>query len=395
MSRRHRYILCGLGVVDLIILAVAVWVVASGMRSPALPTRISPPSTAARLTATLLPLTSPNPPVFPSPTVWATTVESTESIASSCVVTATGGLVTEVRAIVAAMPGAASEGMSIPTNEQLAVWESLTRAVAEGDTRTACALIQANRFPYQLVDFTDLRYNNERYLILRENLPVSVGWGTYVFRMEERINEAIIEVPHPLADERTEAEGVELFRHLHARALLIAGAHRCADAAFSPCIGQTVACNSVAEPYRVSDVAHAIRTTFQAAHRALVECGSPRVAIQLHGNDLLSCPDLFISNGTRFPGDFAGRLFARARERCGDLFIVDLADGSQSECAFSGGASVQAIFSNNCTQPTTPEACAVYAPPPMNGEQFISLEQSMPLRKDYRCLIQALKDIFP
>jgi hypothetical protein len=188
------------------------------------------------------------------------------------------------------------------------------------------------------------------------------------------VSEAVIQVPHPIADDRTALQGADLFRRLKARALMIAGAHRCANADFSPCSGTTVACGPL-EPYRSSDVAHAAQTAFQAAHKALVPCGGARVAVQLHGNGLAACPDLFISNGTLNPRRTTLDLYARAARRCSG-YSVGLADGLEGECAFNGGATVQAVYSNGCALDPPLDACTGYAESAPEAEPFIFLEQS-------------------
>jgi hypothetical protein len=200
-------------------------------------------------------------------------------------------------------------------------------------------------------------------------------------------------VPHPIADDRTELEGVDIFRQLHARAFLMAGTNRCADQSYSACSGTTIACGQV-EPYRSSDVSHATRTMFQAAHLALVACGGPRVALQLHGNDLSTCPDLFISNGTLNPHQLSNLIFQRAAESCSP-FTAGLAQGEGNECAFNSGSSVQAVYSNGCARFPEIDACQDFVGQPSNPEQFISVEQSMGLRKNYACFLDALKEIWP
>jgi hypothetical protein len=206
----------------------------------------------------------------------------------------------------------------------------------------------------------------------------------------EAVSEAVIQVPHPVADDRTALQGADLFRRLKARALMIAGAHRCANADFSPCSGTTVACGPL-EPYRSSDVAHAAQTAFQAAHKALVPCGGARVAIQLHGNGLAACPDLFISNGTLNPRSTTLDLYASAARRCSG-YSVGLAGGLEGECAFNGGATVQAVYSNGCALKPPLDTCTGYPEWSSNPERFIFLEQSIGLRLDYDCLVEALEE---
>ena len=370
----------------------------------------------------LFPTLTTNPPVIPSltttntplpfdvvqlatltptklviPTTVLATVNSTPTDEEPCIVWVSGGLITEIQSIMTVLPAfgdqlSVSDGMIVPTTEQMAAWESIIQNTTTGNLTAACDLIRSNQFPYHLVEFMDTPYNNEKYVILRENQPISVGWGTYVIRSGASVNAIVVEVPHPIADENTEVEGVEIFRHLQARALLLAGTHRCANQAFSTCEGQTVACG-VQEPYRSSDVAHTIQSMFQAAHQRLVICGEQTVVIQLHGNGLSSCPDLFISNATIFPGTLTHQIYEQARQKC-QSFSVDIADGSPSECAFNGGASVQAMYTNSCTSSSPQVTCDRFAASPVGPDQFISLEQSPVFRKDFECLLLALMDVF-
>ena len=239
----------------------------------------------------------------------------------------------------------------------------------QGEIPAACQIIHSQGFPYHLVHFTDVRNDRERYWMLREDVPVSTGWGTYVFRTAEaaRIRAEqlplIIEVPHPVADWFTDPQAVTIFRQSRARALLVAGTHRCANSDYSTCTGQTWACGPL-EAYRVSDAAHTAQSMFQATHRALLPCDGTTIALQLHANSLANCPDLFISNGTLFPGVRSHALYQAASSACRD-FTVDLADGvglnGMDECAFTSGAAAQAVYSNTC--PADPEVDACAAPP--------------------------------
>ena len=264
------------------------------------------------------------------PTLVASTTEILSPIALSptpppCPVSASGGLVTEMRAIIAAMPPAGSNSFVPPTDAQISSWELMVKAIMNEDFPTACSILQTNGFPYELVQFIDTFNENQQYVMLREISPVQVGWGTYVFRTGSDATPLVVEVPHPKADWNTEIEGVEIFRKVNARALLVAGAHRCADDAFSPCAGTTIACGQV-EPYRVSDVGHGIQNMFHATHRTLVDCRSRTVAIQLHGNSVSNCPDVFVSNGTTNPGAMAGNISDAIAASCRN-YNVDLADG--------------------------------------------------------------------
>jgi hypothetical protein len=299
-------------------------------------------------------------------------------------------LITEMQAIAEAMPAAGSEGYQPPTAEQLTAWGRLIGAIASGDIAQACEWVQS--FPYQIYQFTDLPENSERYWLIKENLPIRFGWGVYVFR-ESGFTPVVIEAPHPIADWYTEIEAVVFFRKVRAKALLVAGAHRCANAAFSTCAGTTVACGDTIEPYRVSDVAHETASPFQIAHMALAACGNGVTVVQLHGNGLQACPDIFISNGSTFPGRIASKLYEAAANRCQIAgYSVDLADGEAGECPFTAGGA-QAI-TNGCGLTAPPDACTDFAPRPSGAEQYIAIEQSVAVRKDFDCLVEAMVEAF-
>jgi hypothetical protein len=297
-----------------------------------------------------------------------------------------------MRAIIAAMPLAGSNGFVEPSEEQITGWETLILAILNNDLLSACAIIQANRFPYQVVQFTDTFSDSQQYIMLREITPIKAGWGTYVFSQDKNASPLVVEVPHPIADWNTEIEGVEIFRKVNAYALLVAGAHRCANNLFSPCTGTTIACGQV-EPYRISDVNHTVQNVFHATHQTVADCQADFVALQLHGNSVSNCPDVFVSNGTTRPGGLAENLSDRISSSCKE-YKVDLADGEEGECAFTGGGSPQAVFSNTCGYRNPPDACTSYALRPSIPERFISIEQSLRARQDFDCMISALQDTF-
>ncbi len=322
----------------------------------------------------------------PAPTATALP-QAPPATTSPCPVQETGGLISELQRIGAQMPGSGSEGMRVPSVAQLLAWSAIIEAASRNDLETACRLIAAQGFPYQVVEFIDRPHQSERVVMLRENLPVTTGWGTYVLRPDPG-RDLLIEVPHPLADSRTRTEGAVLFRSLSARALLVAGAHRCANAAPANCGGTTIACGQVG-PYRESDVAHATQTMFQAAHQALAACAGESLTIQLHGNSLATCPDLFISNGSTRPGEVSRALYREALRACSDR-TVDLADGEQGECGFYGNGS-QASYHALCAEGWDITICPDTLRRPAGVERYLSLEQSWELRQDYACLVEALE----
>ncbi len=310
----------------------------------------------------------------------------------NCVVTGSGDLLAEISSIADRLPGQDSNGMVVPTRAQMAAWEQLIEAAKTEDLMAACSVITANGFPYHIVRYTDQGHGNRTYLLLKENSPISVGWGTYLISLEELPRDVVIEVPHPGCEWHTETEGLELFRQARAFAFLMAGTDRCANTTYSPCDGTTTFCGQE-EPFRTSDVAHATNTMFQATHRALIQPGTNTVAIQIHGCSDPSCPDLFISNGTCTPGQVAQEFYRNALAAC-QGFSIDLADCTPPECSLVGTTNLQGRYSNGVFFSPDFDACTESAPGPSNPEQFLHLEQSAELRGDFACLATTLRTTF-
>src|SRR5262245_24874985 len=90
----------------------------------------------------------------------------------------------------------------------------------------------------------------EELVLLR---PVKSGFGQPVLAIRRRIARAlIIEVPHTVTDYGTLDQGVAAFTALKARALIVAGAHRCASSTASACDGATAVCGA-SGAFRTSD----------------------------------------------------------------------------------------------------------------------------------------------
>lgn len=115
--------------------------------------------------------------------------------------------------------------------------------------------------------------------------PVTVVEGSGgLFLFDPDGEGLVIEIPHPVADRRTEDFGIELFLATRARVLLVAGAHRDAGGA------------------DVADAAHQTGTVFHALH--LKATASPRqlgalTVLQVHGFARATAPelDVIVSNG--------------------------------------------------------------------------------------------------
>jgi hypothetical protein len=111
--------------------------------------------------------------------------------------------------------------------------------------------------------------------------------------------DVIFEAPHVPFETGTGEEASLLLSALKGRAVLIAGAHRCASRTFAGCSGRTAVCGRN-EGYRNSDVGHNPATLFNAAHIAFAAAWPRSVVVSLHGmrEDADGPgPRLVISNG--------------------------------------------------------------------------------------------------
>jgi hypothetical protein len=141
----------------------------------------------------------------------------------------------------------------------LNAFRHVAAALAWGDPREAAS--QAAKLDYEVVKFTD-RVTKDRYLVLRQNLdraPDCFGWGSYIINPHSH-TDALVEVPHPIADAQTPELGGAIFEKAVAKGFLLAGAHR--DKA---------------------DVPDLIDSVFHQVHTAWIGPAAQVAAWQIHG----------------------------------------------------------------------------------------------------------------
>ena len=83
---------------------------------------------------------------------------------------------------------------------------------------------------------------------------VDLGLGTFIFNSANDAKPLSIDVPHPLNDSYTPAQGVAIFKGTNARTFAMAGSHRDAIDAPSPCINNP--------SYKQADATHNAQHTF-------------------------------------------------------------------------------------------------------------------------------------
>jgi hypothetical protein len=128
-----------------------------------------------------------------------------------------------------------------------------------GDVRDAAR--KAAELDYELFKFVDVRTERE-YYVLREDLDRVKslrGWGSYIVNPAARV-EAVVEVPHPVADAQTPEIGGAVFEKAAARGFLLAGTHRLK-----------------------ADVPDLVDSIFHQVHMAWVGPAAQVAAWQIHG----------------------------------------------------------------------------------------------------------------
>ena len=293
-------------------------------------------------------------------------------------------LVEYVSEVKGRIPASESEGFVAPSEKEMATFVESIRRVLAGDVDAA--LPGLKEVGYSLLYLHD-EACQKAYLVVEESADPARGLGTCIVDLEYDRN-VIVAVPHPRYDLNTSGEGRKVFQGLGARGLFLAGTHRCANSAPSPCSGRTRACEKTPKPHRISDAAHFSRTFLQAAHQAALRLSPVPAALNLHGmsSDRV---DVVLSDGTRTPATSEARvnILREGLVRKG-VSVASCNWAGDSQQDLCGTTNVQGRLYNGSDDP-----CAK-ASPGASG-RFLHLEQSRSIRKDPSRLIAALKEVFP
>lgn len=203
---------------------------------------------------------------MPQPTPMATQFPTLPPSPTPDVNTISANLLNQIYRLQESMPLEEGDGFVVPTKTEQTAFSEIVTRLESGDLIYATELAKKNN--YSLDRYLDLGDENAASYLLREEIPISKGWGLYLIR-EDGATNIIVEAPHPLSDKHTDIIALDVYRALNARALLIAGAHRSAD------------------PNGLSDVAHASESIFHSIHETLTESTAtfpdPPVVLQVHG----------------------------------------------------------------------------------------------------------------
>ena len=241
-----------------------------------------------------------------------------------------------------------------------------TRALDTGDLRSAWE--SAQEANYRLVP---LQVATDCFLLLQPTETAPPGHALLLYAAQWGRN-LVIEAPHVPEDHRTDEEGAVLFGKLRAKALVIAGAHRCAVPTPSGCKSSTE-CGPSGVAFE-SDASHSINNAVNAIHLAFRTTDA--VTVQLHTNFKPALNgDILISNGTHYPiaGTAADAFYLALKapdvdvRSCNDPSIPSL------KGAFCGETNTQSLASNGAA-----DQC-LGAPSSRGGpavHRFIHVEQN-------------------
>lgn len=170
----------------------------------------------------------------------------------------------------AVAPAAGSVDYVVPTATALEEAEDAFAALAAGDPG-APALLEGIGYQVCRIGMVTVAWPGDASAG-GPRLAVRRGDGAAV----------VLEAPHPLFDSDTDDQAAAMFERLDARALLVAGTHRCANPDQpAGCDGTTSVCG--ASEYPISDQAHTEESLFHRAHVALDRELDPDLVVSVHG----------------------------------------------------------------------------------------------------------------
>lgn len=292
------------------------------------------------------------------------------------------------------IPTAASlDKYRLPTDPELAAFRSALQHILDGNLQAAAdAAADAN---YDVVSYSD-NVTTDTFALLREKNSNQHWGGLYVVDLTPE-RTLVVECPHPLYD-GVRVPATDIFMDTNAVAYLQSGTHRNNSPTESDCDGDLGG-----NPYRISDMAHAPESVFQAAHEVIEAHFTRTVSLSFHGMAEGSDPaDICVSNGT--PTDFVGNSLSRAlATRMNQIILADdpmdtRYTVSHQELGVSASLSGSTNTQGRATNRST-DLCHADAPFAIFPERFIHMEADPDVRDgesaNWAFVIQALNELIP
>ncbi len=291
------------------------------------------------------------------------------------------------------IPAAEGDDYALPDENELAAFRAALRHILDGDLQSAAdEAVNAN---YDVVSYTD-NVTADVFAMLREKNSNQHWGGTYVIDLTPE-RELVVESPHPLYD-GVRIAAIDIFMDTGAVAFLQAGTHRNNSTTESDCDGDLGG-----EAYRISDMAHAPGSLFQAAHEVIEAHFDRTVSLSFHGMADDSDPaDVVVSNGTS--REFWGNSLSRdLATRMNEIILANDANDTRyavshqepgENPALSGSTNTQGRATNG-----SPDLCMADAPAAIFPERFIHMECAPNVREgdpsNWSFVIQTLNERIP
>ncbi len=283
----------------------------------------------------------------------------------------------------ASIPGPGTNAYVPPSQAEADTFRAAFANLLSGDVSEAASAFDSLGYE---IDY--LIESPRTYIMVLEHAGSGKNRGAFIVNPRAS-RDLVLEVPHPLFDTNTGEEGIVLLGSTGARALLIAGSHRCANSALSSCSGTTSACTGGApQAFHNSDMGHTMPSFFQAAHEAISARGN--VAVNLHGNGS-EIPDVEISDGT-MTARSATSLVIKVRDSLATAGVnvasCNWPADNPSSLGLCGTTNVQGRWTNGSANPCT-------SSPTNASGQFLHVEQHLPFRNSPGALGSALGRLLP
>ena len=293
-----------------------------------------------------------------------------------------------------AIPSAASpDKYQVPTDDQRDAFRAALKHILDGNLQSAAD--EAATANYDLVSYTDDN-SADTFAILREKDSNQHWGGLYVIDLTPE-RALVVQCPHPLYD-GVRVPATDIFIDTHAVVYMQAGTHRNNSPTPSDCDGDLQG-----EAYRISDMAHAPDSLFQAAHDVIEAHFDRTVSLNLHGMaDGSDDSDAVVSNGTSdvWIGNSLSRDLAT---RMNEIILADDANDSRYAVShqepgedpnLSGSNNTLGRHTNGSSEPCMTAAVTAVFP-----ERFIHLETDPDVRdapaSNWSFITQALNDLIP
>lgn len=262
------------------------------------------------------------------------------------------------------IPDSATNAFIMPENSHLADFDSILQRIHRNESSSAIAL--ANSYNYELYRFRQSEDYVDTLWVLRENFPITRGWGTYIYNPTSR-KQYMVQAPHPIWDTDSWKLAIESYQRLNAGWFLMAGTHRYANK--YELVNDTIP----------SDMAHVKQSVFHTAHRTI----GAETVLQFHGfsktGDKTGYPDVVLSNGSTSPNE-----------------IIHTLDEQLELQGFTSGVYQSGDPDGVGLLGATHNEQGKWSRP--NGKIFIHIESNTPLRTQFnnRILVEnALENTFP